>query len=100
MKKFTLKNLAAAAALLFAGNAMAVEVISLDCSKSNGFPTTADKTNEKDVVIDNNTWSFLNTKQNSGYLMINQGGYITLPAFDFVIDSIYVTINKGASASL
>ena len=100
MKKFTLKNLAAAAALLFAGNAMAVEVISLDCSKSNGFPTTADKTNEKDVVIDNNTWSFLNTKQNSGYLMISQGGYITLPAFDFVIDSISVTINKGASASL
>ena len=104
MKKFTLKNLLATAALLVAGSAFAAQSVSQDFTTNDmGLPTKNAK-EESTVTTETGTWTIFNAKYNSygdGSLMVyGTDGYVILPTVDFVVGSIDVTIQKGASAAL
>ncbi len=104
MKKFTLKNLLATAALLVAGSAFAAQSVSQDFTSAEMGLPTANAKEESTVTTETGTWTIFNAKYNSyngGSLMVyGTDGYVILPTVDFVVGSIDVTIQKGASAAL
>ena len=91
MKKFTLKNLAAAAALLFAGNAMAVDYVQI---------STLDELESGEYVIVGNTTTKALSNTNGGKFFSPADVTITEGKITDPAESIVWNITKGADGNL
>ena len=91
MKKFTLKNLAAAAALLFAGNAMAVDYVQI---------STLEELESGEYVIVGNTSSNALSNTNGGNFFSPAAVTITDGKITDPAETVVWNITKGADGNL